>query len=98
MKVRDASDVLTLRAWSDTDAFAACQELARGECVEVEGEFAVNGSFGLDARLWRMRALAPEETAELFAGGEEETAALEKDFADVRELVQTMRDPRLRGL
>jgi 3'-5' exoribonuclease len=98
MKVRDAGDVLTLRAWSDTDAFAACQELARGECVEVEGEFAVNGSFGLDARRWRMRVLDPQETAELFVGGEEETAALEKDFADVRELVQTMCDPRLRGL
>jgi 3'-5' exoribonuclease len=45
-----------------------------------------------------MRVLDPQETAELFVGGEEETAALEKDFADVRELVQTMRDPRLHGL
>jgi 3'-5' exoribonuclease len=67
-------------------------------CVVVEGEFAVNGCFGLDARRWKMRVLDPQETAELFVGGEEETAALEKDFADVRELMQTMRDPRLHGL
>lgn len=98
IKVRDAGDVLTLRAWSDTDAFASCQNLARGECVEVEGEFSMNGGFGLDARRWRMRILAPEETAQLFAGGEGETAALEKDFADVGELVRTITDPRLRGL
>jgi 3'-5' exoribonuclease len=98
LKIRDAGDVLTLRAWSDTDAFSACQSLARGECVEVEGEFALNGGFGLDARRWRIRALDPQETAELFAGGATEAAALEKDLADVGELVRTMRDPRLRGL
>jgi 3'-5' exoribonuclease len=98
LKLRDAGDVLTLRAWSDTDAFAVCGNLARGECVEVEGEFAVNGGFGLDARRWRLRALNPQETAELFVGGEEETAALEKDFADVGSFVESISDPRLRGL
>ncbi|MEI8292883.1 MAG: HD domain-containing protein [bacterium] len=98
MKIRDAGDVLTLRAWSDSDAFASCENLARGECVEVEGEFVVSGSFGLDARRWRLRPLNPQETAELFSGGEEDMAALENDFSDVAELVRTMRDPRLRGL
>lgn len=98
LKLRDAGDMLTLRAWSDTDAFVACQSISRGECVEVEGEFAVNGGFGLDARRWRMRPLDAAETAQLFAGGEVESAAVEKDFSDVRELVGTIVDPRLRGL
>jgi 3'-5' exoribonuclease len=98
MKVRDAGDVLTLRAWSDTDAFVACREISRGECVEIAGEFAVNGSFGLDAKRWRVRVLNPQETAELFAGGEKEEAGVKKDLGDVTELVQTISDPRLRGL
>ena len=39
LKVRDASDVLVLRAWSDTPAFSSCEEIVRGDCVEIEGEF-----------------------------------------------------------
>jgi len=98
LKLRDAGDALTLRAWSDTDAFRTCADLARGECVEVEGEFAINGGFGLDAKRWRMRVLNPEETAELFQGTEEETAALERDYSDVEATIAELADLRLKSL
>jgi 3'-5' exoribonuclease len=98
LKLRDAGDVMTLRAWADTDAFRSCDELERGECVEIEGEFAINGAFGLDARRWRMRVLTPEEMQSLFAGGESEIAAVEKDYGDVVQLVEGIRDPRLLAL
>jgi len=98
LKLRDAGDSLTLRAWSDTDAFTACGEMTRGECVEVEGDFSVNGGFGLDARRWRLRVLREDEAAALFAGAPEELAAVERDFADVEQLVGKMRDPRLLAL
>jgi len=55
LKLRDATDVLTLRAWMDTAAFDSCEDLERGGCVEIEGEFLINGSFGLDGRPRRMR-------------------------------------------
>jgi 3'-5' exoribonuclease len=98
LKIRDAGDVLTLRAWADTDAFAACGELARGEAVEVEGDFVVNGAFGLDARRWRVRGLGPEETADLFAGGAEELAAIERDFNEGLAFAESLKDPRLLAL
>lgn len=98
VKLRDAGDALVLRAWTDTDAFRTCAELGRGECVEVEGEFSINGGFGLDAKRWRLRVLSPAESEELFAGTPEETAALEKDFADVEKMLGEIADPRLKAL
>lgn len=98
LKIRDHSDLLVLRAWNDTPAYESCTELARGECVEIEGEFLVNGSFGLDARRWKIRALSPEESLELFAGSETNIAAVERDFANVTALVENFADPRLKAL
>ena len=98
LKLRDSSDALTLRAWTDTAAFDSCEETDRGACVEIEGEFLINGAFGLDGRRWRMRQLKPDEAQELFAGTPEATAAVERDFAYLEETVQTLADPRLRAL
>lgn len=98
LKLRDAGDSLVLRAWSDTPAYETCGEMDRGEAVEVEGDFLFNKAFGLDARRWRLRALPPDETAELFAGSAEAAAAVERDYASVREFVELLNDPRLREL
>jgi 3'-5' exoribonuclease len=98
LKLRDAGDSLTLRAWSDTDAFRACEKLQRGDFLEVEGEFAMNGSFGMDAKRWRSRVLADAEVENLLVGGEEEVAAVERDASDVERLAGTLRDPRLHAL
>jgi 3'-5' exoribonuclease len=98
LKLRDSSDALTLRAWTDTSAFDSCGETDRGTCVEIEGEFLINGAFGLDGRRWRMRPLTPEEAKELFAGTPRETAAVERDFTCLRDVVDGMADPRLKAL
>ena len=98
LKLRDAGDVLTLRAWSDTDAFLACAEIRRGDFIEIEGEFAINGGFGLDAKRWRLRVLNDSEIEALLAGGENEAAAVATDYADVVRLAESLRDPRLRAL
>lgn len=98
LKLRDATDSLTLRAWSDTEAFIACRDLARGTCVEVVGEFSINGGFGLDARRWRLRQLDESETRSLFEGNPQDVEAMEKDFADVESMLSTLRDPRLAAL
>lgn len=98
LKMRDAGDAFTLRAWSDTDAFHACSEIGRGDFVEVEGEFGINGGFGLDAKRWRLRLLVDTEVEALLAGGEEEVEAIERDFGDLLRLLGEIRDPRLLAL
>lgn len=98
LKLRDSSDAMTLRAWTDTAAFDACAEAERGDCVEIEGEFLINGTFGLDGRRWRMRELTPGEARELFAGTSEEAAAVETDLDCIRTLIESMTDPRLKAL
>jgi len=98
LRLRDASDMLVLRAWTDTAAFDACGDLERGACVEVEGEFLINGAFGLDGRRWRVRQLAPGEASALFEGTPEEAAAAERDWSDLRRLCASVSDPRLLGL
>jgi 3'-5' exoribonuclease len=94
IRLRDAGDSLVLRAWNDTPAFESCSELDKGEAVEVEGEFLVNGSFGLEARRWRIRPLTPDESGRLFAGSDSAIAAVEQDMLAVREFIGSMTDPR----
>lgn len=98
LRLRDASDSLTLRVWSDSPNRALCEELAEADCVAVEGEFYVNGSFGLDARRWELRRLYPEERVALFEGGEAERARADEEFAFIERTVAEIRDPRLRAL
>lgn len=95
VKLRDATDSMILRAWSDSAAFDACSSLTRGEPVEVEGEFLINGTFGLDARRWRIRPLDETETAALFEGPAEAVESRDHDFSEVTALVETITDPRL---
>ena len=98
LKVRDSSDVLILRAWSDTPAFSSCEEFLRGDCVEIEGEFYINGTFGMDARKWRVRGLSPEEMQALFTGTADESEAVDRDFSYLQEAVESLADPRLKAL
>jgi len=98
LKLRDATDSLVLRAWNDTPAFEACETLERGEPVCVEGEFLLNGAFGLDAKRWKLRQLTEEESATLFDGSAEQRAAVERDLGDIRTFVGAMTDERLRAV
>ncbi len=98
LKLRDAADSMILRAWSDTPAFDFCEETARGDCLEIEGEFSINGTFGLDARRWKARGLSPEEARSLFECESAASASLDRDLKDIREFVAGLADPRLRAL
>lgn len=98
LKLRDAGDSLTLRAWNDTPAFTQTADLTAGATLAISGEFYDNGNFGPDARRWQLRVLTPEETTELFAGSPGEQAAAEADWQALLSLLGTLRDPRLRAL
>jgi len=98
LTLADAEAKITLRAWSDAPAFAACEELAVGAFIEVTGEFAQSGAFGLDAKRWNCRDLAEEERDALLAGPPELRARQAADFAFIEQTAAAIADPRLRGL
>ncbi len=98
LRLRDATDTLTLRVWSDSPNFRVCESLETGVCVEVSGEFLQNGTFGLDARRWEIRRLNPEECEILFAGAAGDREAVESDFLFIRDSVRKLGDPRLRAM
>ncbi len=95
LKLRDATDALLLRAWTDTPAFQACENLEKGAAIEVAGEFLINGQYGLEARKWTVHHLTPEESKVLFSSGSE---GAEKSMDDVLAMVESLADPRLKAL
>jgi 3'-5' exoribonuclease len=98
LSLADAESRLTLRAWSDSPAFAFCASLAPRTFLEVSGEFAHSGAYGLDAKRWMARELTAEECDALLAGSPELRARQAADFAFLTETVETIADPRLRAL
>jgi 3'-5' exoribonuclease len=97
IRLRDANGSMTLKAWSDSPSFAACDQLERGMTVALEGEFFLS-SFGVDARRWSLSPLREHEAQELFDGDEEKRAADQVDFDQSWQAIQTIADPRLRAL
>jgi 3'-5' exoribonuclease len=97
VRLRDACDSMTLKAWSDSPNFCACEELERGMPVALEGEFSLTG-FGLEARRWAIRSLSDFEAQELFRGDEAARASAQADFDLVSQRMSDLSDPRLRAL
>jgi len=87
-----------LRVWNDSPNFAVCAGLAKGQFLEIEGEFATHPNYGLEARRWQCRALEPSEIETLLGGSQELQQKQARDFEAVVRLVSTIADPRLRNL
>ncbi len=98
LTLADAEAKLTLRAWSDAPAYATCEESAVGTFLEVVGEFAHHGSFGIDAKRWTGRELSEEERDALLAGSPPLREKQDADFAFIAESVAAIADPRLHAL
>ncbi len=94
----DAEAKLTLRAWSDSPAFAHCAELSARCFLEVAGEFAHSGAYGVDAKRWTSRELDDAERDTLLAGPPELRAKQAAEFAYLTETIEALLDPRLRAL
>lgn len=98
LTVADAEAKLTLRAWSDSPAFALCTEMAPGTFLEVEGEFSSHPAFGVEARRWTCRPLEEAEVEALLGGPPALQEKQARDFETVRELLASLADPRLNAL
>ena len=98
LALADAEAKVTLRAWSDSPAFALCEQLAVGAFLEVAGEFSHSANFGLDSRRWNARELTDEERSALLAGPPALRARQAADFEHLCDAVASLGDPRLRAL
>lgn len=98
MKMRDGSDALTLRVWSDTPNFRICESLSNGDCIAITGEFYQNGGYGMDSKRWEIRRLQAEEREALFIGSPAERAAIDADFQLLLQTAEEVTDPRLKAL
>lgn len=96
--LRDESEGMTLRAWTDTAAFETCASGERGDFVSVEGLFNHSGSFGLDARGWQLDPLPEEAIDLLLEGSPERQLLLGKAWEQISKAVEIILDPRLRQL
>ena len=96
--MRDGSETMTLRAWTDSSAFVACDSLTKGDFVAVWGNFLHNGSFGLDAKGWEISPLEDEAVDQLLEGSGERRELLGTAHLRIKEAVDSIRDPRLKEL
>ncbi len=95
--LRDATGTLSLRAWSEKPSFLACQKLAKGEFVEITGNFTQN-SFGLDATTWSVQTLDEEKINFLLEGSLEEQRTHQADYELLLHSIDSLQDPRLQML
>ena len=96
--VADAEARLVLRAWSDGPAFPLCDGLKSGAFLEVAGEFALSGSYGLDSKRWQCRGLDDEERDVLLGGPAALREKQAADFALITSAITALADPRLKAL
>jgi 3'-5' exoribonuclease len=97
VRFADGSDQLSLKVWADAPNYDHARDLRSGSFVELAGDFACS-SFGVESRQWRTRPLTDAEKASLLEGPPEMRARQQADWASIQELVESMKDPRLRGL
>ncbi len=94
----DALDRFVLRVWTDNAHYEACQSLALGACLRLEGEFHVHPTFGLEARRWSFQALEGEEKDAFLAGPVELRERQEVDYNFIVAEVESLQEPRLHTL
>jgi 3'-5' exoribonuclease len=96
--LRDGTASFPFRVWSDHPSFGYCSQLRTGDFVEVQGDFMVTPTFGLEARNWTMRLLTAAEKADLLAGPPKIRERQSIDYSAIESFSASIRDPRLREL
>src|ERR1041385_8706594 len=98
LSLADACDRMTLRVWSDHPQYKACSNFNNDSFIELTGEFSSHSQYGLEAQKWTVRPLTPQEKSELLQGPAELRARQNADWEFIERTVNTITDPRLRGL
>ena len=98
LSIADACDRMTLRVWSDHPQYKACTSFNSDSFIELTGEFNSHSQYGLEAQKWNVRPLTPQEKSELLQGPAELRAKQNADWEFIEKTIDTITDPRLRGL
>lgn len=98
LALADAADRMTLRVWSDHQAYRACGSLEREDFIELAGEFHQHQQYGLEAKRWTVRALTAEEQQHLLQGPAELREQQRADWEFIASTITTIGDPRLHSL
>jgi 3'-5' exoribonuclease len=95
LELADATHQVRFKIWSDSPAFAFCEQAKAGDFVQVDGRFYRN-QYGLNVDAPSFDLLSDAGVELLLAGSEERRAKLEADWAFLLQTVEGFQDPRLR--
>jgi 3'-5' exoribonuclease len=98
IKLVDAGDSLIWRVFDNNPLFADAQQWTRGTFIEITAQWLDTGKYGIEPRQPSWRLLADEERLAALSGDAELAAQQQADFARIVALVESLTDPRLKGL
>ncbi len=93
----DCSAQFSLKIWDNSPLYSHCSGMELTSNWELSALWQVS-AYGIEAADLNMRPLAEGEIAELLAGDAALIERQEADWAQIREFVASMADPRLRAL
>jgi len=93
----DGSGRAKLKIWSETEAFAFCEEAKPGDICELRAFFSTN-AFGINLNQPVLRLLTLAEKEVFLVGSLETREAREKDWDFLLEIFSALKDPRLKAV
>ena len=98
VKLADGTEAFTWRVFDANPLFAEASSLRKESWIELAAHWVDAGKFGMEPRNAALRPLDDDEVAALLAGDEESRDRLLVDYESITSLVDSIGDPRLRGM
>lgn len=98
VKLADAGDSMVWRVFDNNPLFLEARQLQRGTFIELAAQWVDTGKYGIEPRQPCLRFLDEEEKQRLLSGDGELADRQRADYADIVDLVESVRDPRLKTL
>ncbi|MGA0900032.1 MAG: 3'-5' exoribonuclease YhaM family protein [Luteolibacter sp.] len=93
----DCTGNFSLKVWSDSAAYHAVESLQEGVVLCLDGHWTLN-QYGLDARDLDMSRADDSACEEFFSGDPELREKQDRDYATIKQVCGTIKDPRLLAL
>ncbi len=97
MVFADSTGNFSLKIWSDSPMHAAAEKLAENSVVRLEAEWTQN-QYGVNPNHLAWHQLDDTAIADFLAGDPETREKQDRDFAEIRRLLDSISDPRLHAL
>ena len=97
VKLTDGTEAMVWRVFDGNPLFSDAAALRRESWIELAAHWT-GTKYGPEPRNAALRLLKDEEVSALLAGDEETQAKQQADSADITGLVESIADPRLRGI